>query len=220
MVVVPPYTDQFISWLFLVEKKDKSLFRPEINVKPLNTFTQKEHFKTEGARTYCNQGTGYTLWISRMPTLQFQSPKSTASIFVSCGVAEFSNSHASCLAFAVPLVFPRNFYSTSSDGLLVPSGLQTIIYPWWYIRSRQQYAKKWNGYAAYWKYWDSQSTITCHRPFQLSRSNPWTQTSYVDVQTVLGDIAQLGDNESLSLKHLSLKLVTFMSLASANRVSP
>ena len=49
MVVVPPYTDQFISWLFLVEKKDKSLFRPVINVKPLNTFTQKEHFKMEGA---------------------------------------------------------------------------------------------------------------------------------------------------------------------------
>jgi len=37
---------------------------------------------------------------------------------------------------------------------------------------------------------------------------------------VLGHIAQLLDNENLSLKHLSLKLVTFMSLASANRVSP
>ena len=47
--VVPPCTDQFISRLFLVEKKDKSSFRPVINLKPLNTFIQKEHFKMEGA---------------------------------------------------------------------------------------------------------------------------------------------------------------------------
>jgi len=38
-----------ISRLFLVEKKDKSPFRPVINLKPLNTFIQKEHFKMEGA---------------------------------------------------------------------------------------------------------------------------------------------------------------------------
>jgi len=47
--VVPPQADQFISRLFLVEKKDKSSFRPVINLKPLNTFIQKEHFKMEGA---------------------------------------------------------------------------------------------------------------------------------------------------------------------------
>ena len=46
--VAAPCADQFISRLFLVQKKDKS-FRPVINLKPLNTFIQKEHFKMEEA---------------------------------------------------------------------------------------------------------------------------------------------------------------------------
>ena len=49
VAVVPSCIDQFISWLFLVEKMDKSSFRPVINLKPLNTFIQKEHFKMEVA---------------------------------------------------------------------------------------------------------------------------------------------------------------------------
>ena len=48
VVVAAPCADQFISRLFLVQKKDKS-FRPVINLKPLNTYIQKEHFKMEGA---------------------------------------------------------------------------------------------------------------------------------------------------------------------------
>ena len=48
VVVVPPCQDQFISRLFLVEKKDGS-FRPVVNLKPLNGFIQKEHLKMEGA---------------------------------------------------------------------------------------------------------------------------------------------------------------------------
>jgi len=45
VVVVPSHTDQFISRV----EKDKSSSRPVINLKPLNTFIQKEHFKVEGA---------------------------------------------------------------------------------------------------------------------------------------------------------------------------
>ena len=52
-----------------------------------------------------------------------------------------------------------------------------------------------------------------------SRSPQPRYTHTRDGQTVLGHITQLGDNESLSLKQLSLKLVTLMLLASANRVS-
>ena len=48
VAVVPPCKDQFISRLFLIEKKDGSYW-PVINLKPLNTFIQKEHFKMESA---------------------------------------------------------------------------------------------------------------------------------------------------------------------------
>jgi len=48
IVVVPPCKDQFISRLFLVQKKDGS-HRPMINLKPLNGFVQKQHFKMEGS---------------------------------------------------------------------------------------------------------------------------------------------------------------------------
>ena len=51
------------------------------------------------------------------------------------------------------------------------------------------------------------------RPPQPRYTHTW------DVQTVLDYITHLGDNRSLSLKQLSLKLVMLMSLASANRVS-
>ena len=49
--MMPSCIDQFISQLFLVEKKEKSSFIPVINFKPLNTFIQKEHFKMDGAGT-------------------------------------------------------------------------------------------------------------------------------------------------------------------------
>jgi len=42
-----PQTDQFTSRLFVIPKKDRSL-RPEINLKPLNTFMANHHFKMEG----------------------------------------------------------------------------------------------------------------------------------------------------------------------------
>lgn len=48
IVVVPPCEDQFISRLFLVQKKDGSQC-PVINLKPLNGFVQKQHFKMEGS---------------------------------------------------------------------------------------------------------------------------------------------------------------------------
>jgi len=48
IVVVPPCEDQFISYLFLVQKKDGS-HCPVINLKPLNGFVQKQHFKMEGS---------------------------------------------------------------------------------------------------------------------------------------------------------------------------
>ena len=47
VTIVPPCRDQFISRLFLVRKKDGS-YRPVINLKPLNAFIQKSHFKMEG----------------------------------------------------------------------------------------------------------------------------------------------------------------------------
>ena len=43
-----PCQDQFISRRFLVAKKDGS-FRPVVNLKPLNCFVQKFHFKMEGS---------------------------------------------------------------------------------------------------------------------------------------------------------------------------
>jgi len=46
VMIVPPCRDQFISRLFLVRKKDGS-YRPVINMKPLNAFIQKSHFKME-----------------------------------------------------------------------------------------------------------------------------------------------------------------------------
>jgi len=47
ITVVSPCREQFISRLFLVRKKDGS-YRPVINLKPLNAFVQKSHFKMEG----------------------------------------------------------------------------------------------------------------------------------------------------------------------------
>jgi len=49
VVMAPPCEDQFVSCLFLVQKKDGS-HRPVINLKPLNGFVQKQHFKMEGSR--------------------------------------------------------------------------------------------------------------------------------------------------------------------------
>jgi len=46
-VVTQPCKDQFISRLFLVRKKD-GFHWPVINLKPLNGFVQKWHFKMEG----------------------------------------------------------------------------------------------------------------------------------------------------------------------------
>lgn len=48
VAVANPCQDQFISRLFLVTKKDGS-FRPVVNLKPLNCFVQKCHFKMEGS---------------------------------------------------------------------------------------------------------------------------------------------------------------------------
>ena len=48
VVMASPCQDQFISRLFLVPKKDGS-FRPVVNLKPLNCFVQKFHFKMEGS---------------------------------------------------------------------------------------------------------------------------------------------------------------------------
>ena len=45
--VVKPVSDQFISNLFLVPKRDGK-FRPVINLKDLNIFLQYDHFKMEG----------------------------------------------------------------------------------------------------------------------------------------------------------------------------
>ena len=45
--VVKPVSDQFISNLFLVPKRDGKS-RPVINLKDLNTFLQYDHFKMEG----------------------------------------------------------------------------------------------------------------------------------------------------------------------------
>jgi len=60
VVVVPPCIDQFISWQFLV--KDSS-FRSVVNLKPLNTFIQKSHFKMEEGAEMPRD------WMcSRMPT--------------------------------------------------------------------------------------------------------------------------------------------------------
>jgi len=47
VVLAHPCEDQFISRLFLVRKKDGS-HRPVINLKPLNGYVQKQHFKMEG----------------------------------------------------------------------------------------------------------------------------------------------------------------------------
>ena len=46
VVVTTPCKDQFISCLFSGREKDGS-YIPVINLKPLNTFVQKKHFKTE-----------------------------------------------------------------------------------------------------------------------------------------------------------------------------
>ena len=47
IVKVEPCPGQFLSRLFLVKKKDGS-FRPVVNLKPLNQFIAKSHFKMEG----------------------------------------------------------------------------------------------------------------------------------------------------------------------------
>ena len=68
VVVVPLCKDQFIVHLFGRETKDGS-YQPVVNLKPLNTFIWKEHFKTEGAnviKDFCNKGTGCAPWTSRM----------------------------------------------------------------------------------------------------------------------------------------------------------
>ena len=44
---VEPQEGQFVSWLFTVPKKDGSR-RPEVNLRPLNNFIIKRHFKMEG----------------------------------------------------------------------------------------------------------------------------------------------------------------------------
>ena len=46
--MVVPQEDQFVSRLFLVAKKDGN-FRPVVNLKPLNSFVMKQHFKMEGS---------------------------------------------------------------------------------------------------------------------------------------------------------------------------
>ena len=61
VVMVSPCQDRFISTLFLVAKTDGS-FRPVVNLKPLNCFVQKFHFKIEGSgmiKDLCEQKTGY-----------------------------------------------------------------------------------------------------------------------------------------------------------------
>ena len=47
VIKVDPSPDQFVSRIFLVPKRDGS-FRPVINLRPLNAFIRKQHFKMEG----------------------------------------------------------------------------------------------------------------------------------------------------------------------------
>ena len=47
---VPPSPDQFVSRIFVIPKKDGS-HHPVFNLKPLNQFIKKEHFKMEGMMT-------------------------------------------------------------------------------------------------------------------------------------------------------------------------
>jgi len=61
VVVVLPHKDQIISCLFLVAKKDDSR-HSVANLKTLNGFIQKAHFKMESSRTYSNQQTGCAPW--------------------------------------------------------------------------------------------------------------------------------------------------------------
>ena len=51
--VIKPVSDQFISNLFLVPKRDGKS-RPVINLKDLNTFLQYDHFKMEGIHLLCD----------------------------------------------------------------------------------------------------------------------------------------------------------------------
>ena len=50
---VSPCDDEFISTVFLVPKKTGD-FRPVINLKPLNQFVEKTHFKMENIRMALN----------------------------------------------------------------------------------------------------------------------------------------------------------------------
>ena len=53
MTEVSPRDDEFISTVFLVPKKTRD-FRPVINLKPLNQFVEKIHFKMESIRMALN----------------------------------------------------------------------------------------------------------------------------------------------------------------------
>ena len=104
IMIVPLCEDQFISWLFLVERKEGS-YHPVVNLKPLNEFIQKAHFKMEGVGMIKHLlQPGDWMCSLDLKDAYFSVPiaKEDHNTSVVCGRVEFTDLHASPLASAVP----------------------------------------------------------------------------------------------------------------------